>query len=232
MDFNGKTIVIAGASSGIGASLFQKVTASGGAVTTLGRTPVDGGAAHLSFDAAQDKAIIGLPDTIDGLVYCPGTIHLRPFHRLKEEDFLKDLQVNFFGAVRLLQAAHESMKKAESASVVLFSTVAVQTGLGFHASIASAKGAVEGLARSLACEWAPSIRVNVIAPSLTDTPLAAPLLASEEKRAAAAQRHPSRSFGAPEDVAELASFLLGGSSKFITGQVLKPDGGLSSLRPM
>jgi NAD(P)-dependent dehydrogenase (short-subunit alcohol dehydrogenase family) len=167
---------------------------------------------------------------LDGLVYFPGTIQLKPFHRLTADDFLNDLRVNCLGAVAAIQVALPALKKSGSASIVLFSTVAVAQGMPFHASIAAAKGAVEGLAKSLAAEFAPGIRVNVIAPSLTDTPLAAPLLNSEAKREAAAKRHPLQRVGSAEEVAELVSFLLSDASKSMSGQILRPDGGLSSLR--
>ncbi len=184
------------------------------------------------FDAADSEPALELPDTLHGFVYFPGTINLKPFHRLTDEDFLEDLQVNLLGAIRLLRLALPALRKCGSASVVLFSTVAVKTGLPFHASIASAKGAVEGLARSLAAEWAPAIRVNCIAPSLTDTPLAADLLSADKKREAAAGRHPLNRIGDPEENARLLAFLLGDESGFMTGQVLRPDGGLSALRPL
>lgn len=186
----------------------------------------------IPFDATDPEPALELPETLHGLVYFPGTITLKPFHRLGDDDFLQDLQVNLLGAVRLLRLALPALKKAESASVVLFSTVAVRAGLPFHASIASAKGAVEGLARSLAAELAPRIRVNCIAPSLTDTPLAENLLSSEEKRAAAEKRHPLHRIGNPAENARLVAFLLGDDSGFMTGQVLRPDGGLSVLRPL
>ena len=155
---------------------------------------------------------------------------MKPFHRLIEEDFLNDLQVNLLGATRALQLALPALKKSPSASVVLFSTIAVKCGMPFHASIAAAKGAVEGLTRSLAAEWAPKIRVNAIAPSLTDTKLAASLLGDEKRREAAAERHPLKSIGQPEHVAEIVSYLLSDAAKFTTGQILRPDGGLSSVR--
>ena len=144
---------------------------------------------------------------------------------------MADWQTNVMGAVRVLQACQNRLKKARrGASVVLFSTVAVTTGMPFHASIAAAKGAVEGLARSLAAEWAPRIRVNVIAPSLTDTGLAADLLDGEAKREAAAQRHPLKRIGTPAEVADLAVFLLGDAAGWMTGQVIGVDGGVSALR--
>jgi NAD(P)-dependent dehydrogenase (short-subunit alcohol dehydrogenase family) len=167
---------------------------------------------------------------LDGLVYFPGTITLKPFHQVSDEDFLDDFRVNCLGAAAVIRQALPALKAAPSASIVLFSTVAVAQGMPFHASIASAKGAVEGLALSLAAELAPKIRVNVIAPSLTDTSLAGTLLNSEAKREAAAKRHPLQRVGDAADVAELAAFLLSDASAFITGQIFRPDGGLSSIR--
>ena len=128
------------------------------------------------------------------------------------------------------QQALPALKKSTAASIVMFSTIAVAQGMSFHASIAVAKAAVEGLTKSLAAELAPSIRVNAIAPSLTDTPLASQLLGTDEKRAASAKRHPLQSLGNPQDIAKLAAFLLSPESSFITGQILRPDGGLSSVR--
>ena len=156
---------------------------------------------------------------------------MRPFHRLKESDFLADLQINLLGAVKAIQACLPGLKKAENpSSIVLFSTVAVGTGMPFHASIASAKGALEGLTRSLAAEFAPKIRVNAVAPSLTDTNLAKTLLSDDGKRSAAADRHPLKRFGTPGDIAAAATFLLEDASSWITGQVMAVDGGMGSLR--
>lgn len=164
------------------------------------------------------------------MVYFPGSISLKPFHRLTTEDFLHDFRVNCLGAVAAIQAALPALKAAPHASVVMFSTIAASQGLSFHASIAAAKGAVEGLTLSLAAELAPKIRVNAIAPSLTDTPLAGALLNTDAKKEASAKRHPLQQVGNPEDVAQLVAFLLSDASKFFTGQILHPDGGLSSVR--
>lgn len=179
---------------------------------------------------ADSPADLELPDCLDGLIYFPGTINLKPFNRLTSEDFLNDFRINCLGAVQVIQSALPSLKNSQSASVVLFSTVAVAQGMTFHASISAAKAAVEGLTKSLAAELAPKIRVNAIAPSLTDTPLASTLLGNESKKEAAEKRHPLQQVGNPEDIAKLAAFLLSGSSSFITGQILRPDGGLSSVR--
>jgi 3-oxoacyl-[acyl-carrier protein] reductase len=181
------------------------------------------------FDA-EAPGPLGWPERLDGLVYCPGTITLKSFGRLTADDFLRDLRVNLLGAVAALQSAHPALRASGSASVVLFSTVAVAQGMPMHASIAAAKGAVEGLARSLAAEWAPHVRVNVIAPSLTDTPLAGNLLADEARRAGAAKRHPLQRVGEADSIAATVEHLLSPESTFMTGHVLRIDGGLSSVR--
>jgi NAD(P)-dependent dehydrogenase (short-subunit alcohol dehydrogenase family) len=171
-----------------------------------------------------------LPDTFDGLVYCPGNISLRPFARIKSEDFMADFNLQVLGAIRCIQAVLPRLKNSENASIVLFSTVAVQLGLGFHSQVAVSKGAIEGLTRALAAELAPKIRVNCIAPSLTDTPLAASLLSSEEKREANAQRHPLKKIGTTQDIANMVEFLVTDKSSWMSGQILHLAGGMSSLK--
>lgn len=227
-----RTILLVGGNSGIGLATAHALKARGDTIIAAARNPQE--LAKLGIDVQHFDALesgkLELPTVLDGLVYFPGTISLKPFHRLAPEDFLNDFRVNLLGAVAVLQQALPSLKQSPGASVVLFSTVAVAQGMAFHASIAAAKGAVEGLVKSLAAEWAPGIRVNGIAPSLTDTPLAGNLLNSEAKREASAKRHPLQQVGAPRDVADLVAFLLSDSSKFLTGQILRPDGGLSSVR--
>jgi NAD(P)-dependent dehydrogenase (short-subunit alcohol dehydrogenase family) len=224
----GKNIVIIGGNSGIGKALADQLSEAGANLFLYSKS---GNGTH-TLDVTKDfDQIPDLPEVIDGLVYCPGTINLKPFHRIAISDFQNEMDVNFFGAVRVLQACLKALKKSDSASVVLFSTVAVQTGMGFHAGIASAKGAVEGLSRSLAAEWAPSkIRVNTIAPSLTDTPLASNLLSTPEKKEASDKRHPLGRIGAPEDLANAAFYLLSNNSSWMTGQILHLDGGMSSIK--
>ncbi len=230
-----KTYLIAGGSSGIGLALVKKLTAAGHHVTVISRSN-DGLAGisnvtHLQKDVLTDDISDSeLPDSLDGVAYCPGSINLKPFRSLKPDAFLEDFNINVLGAVKILQAAQKPLKKAENPSVVLFSTVAVGQGMPFHASVAAAKGAVEGLTKSLAAEWAPSVRVNCIAPSLTDTPMAERLLSSDDKREASANRHPLRRVGSPEDIAALAEFLLSENSTWMSGQVLGLDGGMSTLR--
>lgn len=231
-----KTYMIVGASSGIGLHLTRTLIDQGHEVIALSRTlgelPSHERLQHHTYDVSNPQT----PDLdlsrLDGLVYCPGSINLKPFHRLKRADFQADLDINLLGAVEVLQWALPWLKKAGSASVVLFSTVAVAQGMGFHSSIAAAKGAIEGLTRSLAAEWAPKIRVNCIAPSIVDTPLAGKLLSTPEKVEASAKRHPLGTVGAPDVIAYLASFLLSDDSKWTTGQILHADGGMSSIKMM
>lgn len=226
--------LIVGASSGIAFRTVEILLQGDNHVFVMSRTPER--LAHLpGLHFVQGNFMVdeftpvGMPDMLDGLVYAPGTINLKPFRALKSNDFLHDFEVNVLGAVRVLQSAYKSLKNSQSASVVMFSTVAVAKGMPYHGSIAAAKGAVEGLVRSLAAEWAPGIRVNAIAPSLTITPLAQRLLSSPEKMEASAKRHPLQRIGTPDDIAQLAVFLLSSQSSWITGQVIGVDGGLSTL---
>jgi NAD(P)-dependent dehydrogenase (short-subunit alcohol dehydrogenase family) len=185
----------------------------------------------LAWDAAGDVPLPGsLPERVHALAYCPGSIRLKPFERLSDEDFRADFELNLLGAVRTVRGLLPALRRAGNASVVLFSTVAVNAGMPFHASVAAAKGAVEGLARALAAELAPAVRVNVVAPSLTDTPLAGRLLGSQAKRDQAAARHPLGRVGQPDDAAAAAAYLLSDAAGWVSGQVLGVDGGLGALR--
>ena len=237
MQFSNKNILIIGASSGIGLATATRLHGLGAKLFTASRHLSPElqtlNSTHFDFDATQPvgAAFDGLPEVLHGVVYCPGSIKLRPFERIPVEDFQADFELNVLGAVRVLHATIKRLKKAGGASVVLFSTVAADTGMSFHASIATAKAAVEGLTRALAAEYAASgVRVNCIAPSLTDTPLAAALLNSPEKVEAGGKRHPLQRIGQPEDLAYTASFLLSDHSSFVTGQVLAVDGGMGRLK--
>jgi NAD(P)-dependent dehydrogenase (short-subunit alcohol dehydrogenase family) len=224
----GKNIVLVGGNSGIGKAVATQLQENGATIFSYSRTGEGTAAVDFSTDFEE---LPGLPEIIDGVVYCPGTINLKPFHRISIADFKQEMEVNFYGAIRLLQACLKGLKKSNCPSVVLYSTVAVQTGMGFHAGIASAKGAIEGLTRSLAAEWAPNkIRVNAIAPSLTETPLASALLSTPEKKEASDKRHPLGRVGKPEDIAEATVFLLSEKSSWMTGQILHLDGGMSHLK--
>jgi len=227
-----RSYALIGGNSGIGLALARRLVAAGHSVHAAARKPDALAALGIPvqpFDAESPGALTW-PERLDGLVYCPGTITLKSFGRLTSDDFLRDLRVNLLGAVAALQSAHPALRASGSGSVVLFSTVAVAQGMPMHASIAAAKGAVEGLARSLAAEWAPHVRVNVVAPSLTDTPLAGNLLADEARRAGAAKRHPLQRVGEADAIAASVEHLLSPESAFMTGHVLRIDGGLSSVR--
>ena len=227
------TYLIVGGSSGIGRALVDQLLQASHTVHVWARERRDlpGTVAFTSLDVTDDSAEFksAVPDQLDGLVYCPGSIDLRSFRSLKPDAFREAFELNVVGAVRCLQAAERTLKQSEHAAVVLFSTVAVQRGMPFHAAIAAAKGAIEGLTRSLAAEYAPGVRVNCIAPSLTDTPLAEKLLASDDKREASAKRHPLNRVGTAGEIASMAAYLLGEQAAFITGQVIGMDGGLGAI---
>jgi len=229
-----KNILIVGGTSGIGRELCTKLIAENNTIHVLSRGSAASdkiaGLTYSIWDSTSD----GVPeipfDSIDGLVYCPGSINLKPFHRITDIEFLAEFNLNALGAVKILRLALPLLKKSTSASVVLYSTVAVSTGMPFHSSIAMSKGAVEGLVRSLAAEWAPNIRVNAVAPSLINTPLAEKLLSTPEKTEASAKRHPLGRVGQPADIAEATIFLLSEKSSWITGQVIHIDGGIGRLK--
>lgn len=227
-----KTYLIVGGSSGIGKDLSQMLIHDGYEVYIASRNRDDlpDGSNYIELDSTKDFNSDIFPEKLDGLAYCPGSINLKPFHRLKLEDFRNDIEINYIGAVKTIQAALSALKSSELASVVMFSTVAVQTGMAFHATVAGAKGAVEGLTRSLASEYAPKIRFNCIAPSLTDTPMAERLLANDKKREALSKNHPLERVGTASDIASIAKFLLTDDSSWVTGQIFHIDGGMSNLK--
>jgi NAD(P)-dependent dehydrogenase (short-subunit alcohol dehydrogenase family) len=229
-----KNIVIIGTSSGIGNELAKQLLEEGQKIFSYGRSLPDSKHAnflHHPLDVtANTFQLTELPEIIDGLVYCPGSITLKPLRALKPEELLEDFRLNALGAIQTLQQAYKGLRKSPSASVVLFSSVAVQTGMSFHTSVAAAKGAIEGITRALAAELAPTVRVNAIAPSLTDTPLASKFLSSEEKKEQSAQKHPLKRLGTPLDQAAAAAFLLSDKASWITGQILPVDGGMSAIR--
>ena len=185
---------------------------------------------HFEFDVTKDNVEdLDLPDTIDGLVYFPGSINLKPFKMLKPEAFQEEMNLNFMSLVKVVQGLLPKLKKSDQASLVFFSTVAVKVGMPFHTSVAAAKGAIEGFSKALAAEFAPSFRVNVIAPSLTDTPLSEKLLSNDDKKKKMDERHPLKRVGQAKDIANLVVFLLSEKSSWMTGQVLGMDGGLSTI---
>ncbi|MFK7808396.1 MAG: SDR family NAD(P)-dependent oxidoreductase [Saprospiraceae bacterium] len=230
-----KNYLIIGASSGIGKQLAETLATAGHKVYgTFRNTIVSESHSNVDYhelDVTQAELNLDfLPDELHGIAYCPGSINLKPFKRLKPAAFVSDFELQVVGAIKIIQQVLPKLKAAGNASIVTFSTVAVQTGFNFHTQVATSKGAIEGLSRSLAAELAPSIRVNCIAPSLTDTPLASKLLSTDEKREANAQRHPLKKVGTPADIANMAAFLMSDQSAWMTGQVLAVDGGMSSVR--
>ena len=227
-----KNILLIGGSYGIGLAIAQELQNDNNIfVASRSNENLAGlNVTYIPFNASTDTLDTSkLPAVIDGLVYCPGSINLRPFRGLKPEAFEADLQINFISLVKVIQAILPNLTASEQSSIVLFSSVAASMGMPFHTSVAAAKGAIEGFAKALAAEYAPKIRVNVIAPSLTDTPLADKFLNNETKQEKSAERHPLKRFGKPEDSAQMASFLLSEKSSWISGQIFHVDGGMSTL---
>ena len=225
-----KNILLIGGSSGIGLATAKLLTENHevyiASRSSDSLTGLD--IHHLPFDVTTDDlSTLDLPAELSGLVYCPGSINLRPFKGLKPEAFEADFQINVMGFVKSLQAVLP--KLTTNSSVVLYSTVAVKVGMPFHASVAASKGALEGLGKSLAAELAPKTRVNVIAPSITNTPLADRFLNNEAKMEKSAQRHPLKRVGEASDIAAMTRFLLSEDSSWMTGQILGLDGGMSTL---
>tara|TARA_B100001093_G_C26828323_1_gene1015025 strand:- start:84 stop:773 length:690 start_codon:yes stop_codon:yes gene_type:complete len=226
-----KTFVIIGSTTGIGLSITQKLVQNNQVFGVSRREYSEFNHAnytHFSFDVLQDSwENVPFPEQIDGLVYCPGSIQLKPLKMLTDKVIREDMEINFFGAINCIKAVSDRLQ--QNSSILLFSSVAVQQGMPFHASISSAKGAIEGLTRSLAAEFAPKIRVNAIAPSIVDTPLAKRLLNNDRKRDLISDKHPLKRVGEVSDISELACFLLSELASWITGQVIGVDGGKSSI---
>ena len=226
-----KNILLIGGSTGIGLEIAnQLVKENNVIVASRNKGELNDDIKHLEFDVLKDNIEdLDLPEKIHGLVYCPGSINLKPFKMLKHKDFEEEMNLNFLSLIKVVQGVMPKLKEAENASLVFFSTVAVKVGMPFHTSVAAAKGAIEGFAKSLAAEYAPTLRVNVIAPSLTDTPLAEKLLSNDSKKEKMSERHPLKRVGNAKDIANAATFLLSDENSWITGQIIGVDGGLSTL---
>lgn len=227
-----KNILLIGGSYGIGLAIAKELV--GANTIYIASRTAEGlenlNVTHIPFNASTDSLDTSLlPSVIDGLVYCPGSINLRPFKGLKIETFESDMQINFFSMVKVIQSIMPQLSASNQSSIVLFSSVAASMGMPFHTSVSAAKGAIEGFAKALAAEYAPKIRVNVVAPSLTDTPLASKFLNSDEKKEKSASRNPMKKVGTSEDIAQMAGFLLSDKSNWISGQVFNVDGGMSTL---
>jgi NAD(P)-dependent dehydrogenase (short-subunit alcohol dehydrogenase family) len=228
-----KNILLIGGSHGIGLEIAKNLSSNHN-IIVASRTDehlTDLNVKHISFDALTDTLDLNeLPEVIDGFVYCPGSINLKPFKNLKMEQFQEDMDINYLKMVKVFQTVLPKLLQSSEASVVLFSSVAASTGMPFHSSIAGAKAAVEGFAKAIAAEFAPKMRVNVIAPSITNTPLADKFLNSDVKTERAAERHPLKKVGQPQDIAQMAQFLLSENASWISGQIFHVDGGMSTLQ--
>ncbi len=227
--------LIIGASSGIGKQLAKQLTASGnrvyGTYNSTQASITNDLLTHHQLNVLEETPNLDfLPDTLDGVAYCPGSINLRPFGRITPEDFVEDYKLQVVGAIRIIQAVFTKLRKSGKGSIVLFSTIALQNGFPYHSQVSASKGAIEGLTRALAAEFSPKIRVNCIAPSLTDTPLAANLLSTDEKKEANAAKNPLKRNGEPADIANMAEFLLSDKANWITGQIMHVDGGYSTIK--
>ena len=227
-----KNILFIGGSSGIGLETIKLLHEKHNLIVACrtNENLMDLNITYLKFDVLNDELDLEkIPETLDGFVYFPGSINLRPFRGLKLSTFEEDLNINFLSMVKTLQKVLNNLKQSNNSSVVLYSTVAVKVGMPFHTSVSASKGAIEGFAKSLAAELAPNIRVNVIAPSLTDTPLASRFLNNDLKKEKVGERHPLKRHGQARDIANSTSFLLSDKSSWVTGQVLGVDGGMSTL---
>ena len=225
-----RKILVVGGSRGIGREIVKRLVEEN-RVYCFSRTKSEEEHENLKtyeLDVLKDD----LPELeeLDSVVYCPGSINLKPFSRLTPSDYQEDFEINVMGAIKVLNAYEKILKKGDNPSVVLFSTVASDMGMIFHASVAVSKSAVEGLVKSLAAEWAPSIRVNAIAPTITDTDLAERILRNDSIREKMRDRHPLKRILEPSEVAELACFLLSPAAASMTGQILKMDAGMVSVK--
>lgn len=223
-------IIVIGGSKGIGNAIVKSLVDQSHHVINISRTSpeVHSNISHHQCDILQDE----LPtiEAADGLVYCPGSINLKPINRLSLDDFRADFEVNVLGAVKAVQTFLPALKKGTNPSIVLFSTVASKLGMPFHASVAASKSAVEGLTKSLGAELAPNIRVNAIAPTVTDTDLAAKLLRNDRMIENMKERHPLKKYLQPEEVANMATFLLSNKAASLSGQIFEMDCGIVSFK--
>lgn len=225
-----KNVVIIGGSKGIGKAIIDSLVETC-TITNISRTTPSlshNNLTHISSDILTDE----LPEieAIDALIYCPGSINLKPISRLKLDDFRNDFEINVVGAVKAVQHYLPKLKEGKNPSIVLFSTVAVKLGMPFHASVAAAKAGVEGLTKSLGAELAPTIRVNAIAPTVTDTDLASKLLRNDRMIENIKERHPLKKYLEPTEVADMATFLISDKAKSISGQVFELDCGIVSFK--
>ena len=225
-----RKIVVIGGSRVIGNAILNELSSTC-QIYTISRTKpevIASNVEHYSCDILTDD----LPEieALDGLVYCPGSINLKPISRLSLDDFRSDFEINVLGAIKAIQKYLPQLKKGVNPSILLFSTVASKLGMPFHASVATSKSGVEGLVKSLGAELSPTIRVNAIAPTVTDTELASKLLRNEKMIANIAERHPLKKFLNPKEVAATAAFLLSDKAASFSGQIFQMDCGIVSFK--
>lgn len=225
-----RNILIIGGSKGIGSAVLLQQLESNRVYNISRSAPelTHPNLTHFGLDVLQDE----LPtiDEIDSLVYCPGSITLKPISNLSVDDFRKDFEINVIGAVKAIQKYLPVLKKGDEPSIVLFSTVAVKLGMPFHASIATAKAGVEGLTKSLGAELASVVRVNAIAPTITDTSLSASILRNDRMKENMVDRHPMKSYLKPDEVANMVDFLISEKANSISGQIFEMDYGLVTFK--
>jgi len=225
-----KTYIVVGGSKGIGNAITTTLLENHKVINISRSKPEreHDNLTHHSCDVLNEE----LPDIAeaDGLVYCPGSINLKPIGRFDLDEFRDDYEINVIGAVKAIQKYLNVLKKGNDPSIVLFSTVAAKLGMPFHASVAAAKSGVEGLVKSLGAEMATSLRINAIAPTVTDTDLASKLLRNDKMIQNITERHPMKKFLKPEDVAGMAEFLLSEKAGSISGQVFEMDCGIVSFK--
>lgn len=233
------TYLVFGGIGGIGGALTHRLTGQGHRVYATTSNPGRAAEADLpadqvliadALDGASLQTAVASASTqgLHGLAYCIGTIDLKPLARTSPEDLLRSFQINTLGAFTAIKTAAPMLTESKG-SVVLFSSIAATRGFSNHSAIATAKAGLEGLARTLAAELAPHVRINVIAPSLTDTPLATPLTQNPKMKEAIASMHPLPRLGDANEMAKMAAFLLSDDSGWITGQTIHVDGGRSSV---
>jgi NAD(P)-dependent dehydrogenase (short-subunit alcohol dehydrogenase family) len=225
-----KNIVIIGGSKGIGNAILKQAIENNKVINISRNLPE---ISHPNLTNFQlDVLASELPDIeqVDVLIYCPGSINLKPIMSLGIDDFRNDFEINVIGAVKSIQKYLPTLKKGTNPSIILFSTVAAKLGMPFHASIATAKSGVEGLVKSLGAELAPTVRVNAIAPTITETSLSAAILRNDRMKENMIERHPLKGYLNPKEVAGMANFLMSDSAKSISGQVFEMDYGIVSFK--
>jgi 3-oxoacyl-[acyl-carrier protein] reductase len=225
-----KNILIIGGSKGIGFEILKQQLENNQVYNISRNAPEIShpNLKHFGLNVLTDN----LPEieNLDVLIYCPGSINLKPISSLSIDDFRNDFEINVIGAVKTIQKYLPVLKKGTNPSIVLFSTVAAKLGMPFHASIATAKAGIEGLVKSLGAELASVVRINAIAPTITETSLAAGILRNDRMKENMMERHPMKNYLKPEEVASMANYLISENAKSISGQVFEMDYGIVTFK--